>query len=161
MQFGNRGRQSKSKPISRLRAAGLPAIKPAEQAFMLFLGYAGPIITDPNHRAVMVPRQRQPDASALRGMDDGIFDQVGKQLNQELAVATDGEGFWICQFQRVACFLGDGFEQFAHLDEKRTKIQGRKSGPPRSAFDLRDPQQAANRPSISSALAMAASKAAR
>ena len=78
MQFGDRGRQGKPKPISRLGAAGFPAIKPAEQAFMLFPRHARTVITDPNHRAVMVPRQRQPDMRALWGMDNGIFDQVGK-----------------------------------------------------------------------------------
>ena len=83
----------------------------------------------------------EPDGPARRRELDGVVEQVGDGLLDQLAVAADTKLAAKMDLEMDAFLLGHRAVQLGEVGEQRRRVGGDEGGPPCAGLDLGDAQQ--------------------
>ncbi len=123
MQPRYRRGEAQAQPRARLRAALLEAHKAFDHARAVGFRNARPAVDDREQDAVALAERAHDDfrrgavhaALARLGIFDGIVDQIGERLTDQLAVASDLGRRIGLNFKRDALLLGQRLVQLAYV----------------------------------------------
>src|SRR5262244_2831620 len=106
MQLSDGSDKAESKAMTRAAPASLDPVEPLENVLTLLERNAGPTISDRNHGALVSATSRDLDVpSAVR---DGIVDESGDRVEQEIPVAIDPHPSAAFEFHAATLFFGRG-----------------------------------------------------
>ena len=141
MDLDHRLDQAEAKPAPGGGAAVVGAEKAAEDLVAQGRGDAGAVVGDLDDHGAIGLGEPQVDPSALRGIFDGVVDQVAQGLEQQVAI-TDHPGRWGGRQVQLLSPLGrDRLIEFRQVLHQRCQVDRGEGGAPAAGLDAGDAQQ--------------------
>jgi hypothetical protein len=89
MQTRNGGDKTESKSVTWHAAAAFKPIEALEHMLMFVGGNSRPIVGNGERSSITIPRDINDHLATFAAMLDGIIDQVGQRVEQEISIAGD------------------------------------------------------------------------
>src|SRR5689334_17663273 len=125
--------------MARAVSAALDPVEPLEDVLVLLEGNAGPTISDRDRGTLVVVTYRDLDIPPT--VLDGIVDEVGDRVEQEIPVANYGHhSSAALEFDVAALLFGRGVEQLGDLAGHLVQVDDREGSSRIQRLDVRDPQ---------------------
>ena len=113
MQLSDGSDKAQTKAMAWAAPASLDPVESLENVLALLERNAGPTISDRNRGALVFVTNRDLDIPAA--VRDGIVDEIGDRVEQEIPVAIHGHLSAAFEFNAAALLFGRGAKQIGNL----------------------------------------------
>ena len=140
MQLSDGRDKTETEAIARAASAALDPVESLEDVLALLEGNARPTISDRDRGTVVVVLHRDLDIASPAVLD-GIVDEVGDRVEQEIPIAKDGHPPAALELHATAHLFGRGVEQLCDLAGQLVQVDDAERRARIKRLDPRDPQQ--------------------
>src|SRR5262245_55829904 len=111
MEFGNGPHQCETKPASRCSAAGFKTVTAAKDPGTLLFWNALTVVENGCNDFITFLFEAHLNVGAARSVTDGVLDEIGGKLKEQVRIATDRNIIRNRRYKPVPSVLGDGSER--------------------------------------------------
>src|SRR5712671_1513000 len=141
VQLYNRSHKTEAKAHAWCASDLVGAVETTQHGLALLIVDAGAGIADAHDGFIVATRQFNGNPAAFKRKLDGIVDEVGNCLEEEIPIAAHAQVLLHPDLQIDILVLGDWFVDIAHLLQHFVQRDGAKSSRPPAIFNFGQTQQ--------------------
>ena len=141
METGDGGDKAEAEPVAGSAAASFKPVEALEDVLTFIDGNSRPVIGDRNDGTAIVLLTSTVTRPAVTAMFDGVVDEIGHRVEQEVSIARDEHALIPDDIEMPALVFRRGIEQLHDLARDLGQVYGTERGCSIIRLYLRDPRE--------------------